>query len=224
MYNPRSVVASLTNNNLGNYWTSAGPYDEIFSAMVVYGFLSYENGFVSIPNKELMNKFSDMLMKEPSLGYVNSLARMSSQMLKATLEADTAKMCEILEFAHNSETPLMNYNRESELAAIVNLVYLSARDFYRIEREDRAGTGYVDFIFYPETDRKADGIILELKVDHTPEEALRQIKEKKYAMKFEGKAGENPKYSGRVLGVGIAYDRKTKAHTCRVEILRKAGG
>ncbi len=268
VYNPRSVVASLTNNNLGNYWTSAGPYDEIFyyiehnigevrddlalmvsgipvpakvceyaatsmnlmtkdeifSAMVVYGFLSYENGFVSIPNKELMNKFSDMLMKEPSLGYVNSLARMSSQMLKATLEADTAKMCEILEFAHNSETPLMNYNRESELAAIVNLVYLSARDFYRIEREDRAGTGYVDFIFYPETDRKADGIILELKVDHTPEEALRQIKEKKYAMKFEGKAGENPKYSGRVLGVGIAYDRKTKAHTCRVEILRKAGG
>lgn len=30
VYNPRSVVASLTNNNLGNYWTSAGPYDEIY--------------------------------------------------------------------------------------------------------------------------------------------------------------------------------------------------
>ena len=29
VYNPRSVVASLTNNNLGNYWTSSGPYDEI---------------------------------------------------------------------------------------------------------------------------------------------------------------------------------------------------
>lgn len=28
--------------------------DEIFSAMVVYGFLNYENGCVSIPNKELM--------------------------------------------------------------------------------------------------------------------------------------------------------------------------
>ncbi|MDO4554696.1 MAG: AAA family ATPase [Lachnospiraceae bacterium] len=97
VYNPRSVVLSLTNDNLGNYWTSAGPYDEIFyyirnnvaavrddlalmvsgipvrskvreyaatsmklttkdeifSAMVVYDFLSYENGYVSIPNKEL---------------------------------------------------------------------------------------------------------------------------------------------------------------------------
>lgn len=29
MYNPRSVVLALTNNNIGNYWTSSGPYDEI---------------------------------------------------------------------------------------------------------------------------------------------------------------------------------------------------
>ena len=107
VYNPRSVVLALTNNNLGNYWTSSGPYDEIyyyvqhniaaaqddlaqmisgipvpakiseyaatsmrlltkeeiFSAMVVYGFLTYENGCVSIPNKELMDRFNEMLMK-----------------------------------------------------------------------------------------------------------------------------------------------------------------
>ena len=98
MYNPRSVVLALTNNNIGNYWTSSGPYDEIFyyirqniddvqndlasmisgeavtakvqeyaavsmnlttkneifSAMIVYGFLSYEDGKVRIPNRELM--------------------------------------------------------------------------------------------------------------------------------------------------------------------------
>ena len=117
VYNPRSVVASLTNNNLGNYWTSSGPYDEIFyyvkenvdavreelallvsgeripakireyaatsmrletrdeifSAMVVYGFLNYEGGCVSIPNKELMERFADMIQKEPSLGYIHHL-------------------------------------------------------------------------------------------------------------------------------------------------------
>ena len=42
--------------------------DEIYSAMVVYGFLNYEKGFVSIPNRELMERFEDMLKKEPSLG------------------------------------------------------------------------------------------------------------------------------------------------------------
>ena len=30
VYNPRSVVLALENNNLGNYWTSSGPYDELF--------------------------------------------------------------------------------------------------------------------------------------------------------------------------------------------------
>ena len=33
--------------------------DEIFSSMVVYGFLNFENGKVSIPNKELMDKFDN---------------------------------------------------------------------------------------------------------------------------------------------------------------------
>ena len=30
LYNPRSVVLALQNNQLYNYWTSSGPYDEIF--------------------------------------------------------------------------------------------------------------------------------------------------------------------------------------------------
>ena len=266
VYNPRSVAASLTNNNLGNYWTSAGPYDEIyyyinhntaavcddlarmisgtpipakvreyaatsmnltnkdeiFSAMVVYGFLSYEKGYVQIPNRELMEKFDDMLQKEPSLGYVYELAKQSEKMLHATLTGDTQTMLRILEFAHNTEIPLLNYNNETDLTAVVNLVYLAARDSYRIEREDKAGIGFVDFIFYPELDKKADGIILELKVDHTVEEALQQINVKKYALKYEGKLGETPKYTGRVLGVGIAYDTKSKVHTCKVEVLRNA--
>lgn len=167
VYNPRSVVASLTNNNLGNYWTSAGPYDEIFyyieknvsdvrddlakmvagipvqakiqeyaatsmklgtkneifSAMVVYGFLSYENGYVSVPNRELLGKFHDMLQKEP------------------------------------------------------------------------------------------------LKVDSTPDAAIQQIKDRQYALRFAPKLGEEQKYSGRVLAVGISYNKKTKQHDCKIEVL-----
>ena len=30
LYNPRSVVLALTDNQLRNYWTSSGPYDELF--------------------------------------------------------------------------------------------------------------------------------------------------------------------------------------------------
>lgn len=263
LYNPRSVIASLSNNNLGNYWTSSGPYDEIFyyiennvaavredlvrmvsglsvpvkvreyaatsmrlqtkdeifSAMIVYGFLSFENGKVCIPNKELMDQFDEMLQKEDSFGYVYRLAKESGRMLDATLAGDTDTMAEILELVHHTETPLLCYNNETELTAVVNLVYLSARDKYRIEREDKAGIGYVDFIFYPETDKSMDCIILELKVDHRPEEAIRQIKDRRYDLRFRAKMGEKPKYTGRILAVGIGYDKKQKKHECKIEVL-----
>jgi len=266
IYNPRSVEAALTNDNLGNYWTSAGPYDEIyyyieknvddvrrdlalmaagetvplkiqeyaatsmnlstrdeiFSAMVVYGFFSYESGQVRIPNKELMNKFGEMIQEKEELGYVHRLAKESKRMLEATLAGETKVMAEILQYAHNTETPVLSYNNEAELSAVVNLVYLAARDKYCIEREDKAGTGYVDFIFYPDK-RTDDGIILELKVDSTPREAIRQIKDRQYALRFEGKLGEHRQYAGRILAVGISYDRKTKEHRCEVEVLRSFG-
>ena len=106
LYNPRSVVLALTDGQLRNYWTSSGPYDELFyyirnniedvrndlalmvsgerveadigqfaavsmeissreqiySAMVVYGLLTYEDGAVLIPNKELMDRFNELVL------------------------------------------------------------------------------------------------------------------------------------------------------------------
>ena len=169
-------------------------------------------------HKELMDKFADMICKENSLGYVNRLAKESERMLAATLAGDTAVMSEILEYAHNTETPLLAYNNEAELSAIVNLVYLSARDIYDIHREDKAGKGFVDFVFYPKFNKTADCIILELKVDKTPEEAIQQIKDKNYALAFKENLGEK-QYTGRILAVGIGYFKESKTHKCVVEIL-----
>lgn len=260
IYNPRSVVCALSENQLANYWTSSGPYDEIYyyirnniddvredlalmtagehigiklqgygatetemttknqiySAMVIYGLLTYGDGEVSIPNKELMDKFDELLLLNEDLGYIHRLAKESEKMLKATLAGNTERMEQILKYVHDTESPVFSYNSEIELSAVVNLAYLAARDKYRVEREDKAGKGYVDFIFYPY--RKGDpGIILELKVDCTPEEAIQQIKEKNYMLRFKGKLGESPKYTEKILAVGIACRKKTKEHCCKVE-------
>ena len=262
LYNPRSVVCALTDNQLSNYWVSSGKYDsiftyiqynvdqiqndltlmfageripsgiqeyaataqelktkeEIYSAMVVYGLLTYDNGMVFIPNKELMGSYASMMKKEQSLGYIYRLANVSSQMLQATLAGDTETMSKIIQYAHNTEVPILSYNNETELSAIINLVYLAARDQYRVEREDKAGKGFVDFIFYPKRNN-IPGIILELKIDHTPQKAIEQIKEKNYQLRFQGKIGEIPVYEGSILAVGISYDKKTKKHSCEVEML-----
>lgn len=214
IFNPRSIVCAFTDNQLRSYWTSSGPYDELFfyiqnnveevrddlvllvagegikteiqdyaavsmnlnsrdeiySAMVVYGLLTYNSGKVYIPNREIMEQFRRLLLTKDSLGYVYRLARESEKMMAATLEGDTA------------------------------------------------GKGYVDFIFYPER-KDAAAIILELKVDGTPEEAVRQIKDREYDLRFRGKLGAKQKYKGSILAVGINYDRETKEHSCIVEEL-----
>ena len=127
-------------------------------------------------------------------------------------------MAKIIQYAHNTEVPILSYNNETELSAIIYLVYLAARDQYGVEREDKAGKGYVDFIFYP-IRHDQDCMILELKVDHKPEEAIAQIKEKEYALRFKGKTAERKEYTGRILAVGISYNSKTKEHECKIEQL-----
>ena len=39
-------------------------------------------------------------------------------------------------------------------------------------------------------------------------------------LRFKGKLGEKPKYTGRILAVGISYNKKTKEHFCKVEVLQ----
>ena len=71
----------------------------------------------------------------------------------------------------------------------------------------------------PGEEGQEGAFILELKVDHTPEEAIRQIREKNYALRFRQRLGERQRFSGRILAVGIGYNRKDKKHHCRVEVL-----
>lgn len=260
VYNPRSVNRALSENHLGTYWSSTGPYDEIFfyinhnlhevkedivrmvagewievciknftaetmelhsredifSAMLVYGMLTHKDGKIAIPNKELMLKYEEVLQRR-EMGYIAKLAKRSQEMLQATLCGDVRTMEDILSLAHDTEVPILNYNSEADLGALVNLIYLSARDNYRMEREDRAGKGFADFIFYS-YDPCDTALILELKVDAAPETALEQIQEKKYALRFKDLIGDN-KTSGKVFAVALTYDRSTKKHSCAVREL-----
>lgn len=180
--------------------------DEILSAMVVYGFLSYYDGFLTIPNHELMEKFQRVLARD-SMGEVKEIVDSSRQMLEATLAGDEKKVADILESVHDREIPFLKYSDENSLSCVITLCYLYARKDYRIERELKCGKGYCDYIFLPKKKGKP-AILLELKVGGTPKEAIAQIKDKKYAKRVEN--------CSEVLLVGISYDEKKK-HLCRIE-------
>ena len=184
--------------------------EEIYSAMIVLGFLSYNDGYLKIPNKELMIEFEKAL-RDKSFGYVSEIIENSRTMLKATVNKDTETVEKILHDIHNSEIPILQYNDENSLSCVITLAYLSARDTYRVEREEKTGKGYADFTFHPR--RKNDtAFIVELKKDEVPEVAINQIREKESIQKFKA---ENK--GKEVLAVAICYDSKKKEHHCKIE-------
>ena len=182
--------------------------EEIYSAMIILGFLSYHDGYLKIPNRELMKEFEKALRDE-SFGYVSNIIEKSRNMLKATVNRDTETIENILHDIHNSEIPILQYNDENSLSCVLTLAHLSARDTYRVEREEKSGKGYADFTFHPR--RKRDtAFIVELKKDESVDRALEQIKEKEYVQKFKSENNE-------VLAVAICYDSKSKNHSCKIE-------
>ena len=183
--------------------------DEILSAMVVYGFLSYHDGYLQIPNHELMEKYQRVLSRD-SMGGVKEVVKQSKAMLKATLDGDEETVASLLEEAHDREIPFLQYNDENALSCVITVCYLYARKDYQMEREAKSGKGYCDYLFIP---RKAGkpAIILELKVEGTAEEAIEQIKARNYLQKVQS--------CKEILLVGICYDKQSKHHTCRMETI-----
>lgn len=180
--------------------------DEILSAMVVFGFLSYHDGMLHIPNHELMMKFETVLSRN-SMGEVKEIVKQSKEMLEATLSCDEEKVASILEEIHDREIPFLKYSDENSLSCVISMSYLKARDYYDVQRESKAGKGYVDYIFIPKK-RNYPPIIIELKFGQDVHKAIQQIKDKNYMQKIM----KYPEY----LLVGITYDEK-KRHQCRIE-------
>ena len=184
--------------------------NSILSALAIYGNLSYHDKVISIPNKEIKQIFEEALISK-SLGDVSKITGMWRDMLYATLNQDTDTMSKIIEDAHTTYIPLMKYNNEDSLATVILLVYLGASESYQIEREMRGGKGYADFVFIP-NNKYETSFVLELKVNSTPEKAIEQIKKTKYMNAIRN-------CTGKKLAVGIAYNKKDKKHSVKIEEL-----
>ena len=81
--------------------TEVNTKDEILSAMVVYGFLTYYDKKLRIPNHELMQKFRQALASEP-LG-LNQTLEDSRKLLEATLDKREEEVARFLEDLHDEK-------------------------------------------------------------------------------------------------------------------------
>lgn len=182
--------------------------DEVLTALVHLGYLTYEYGLVKIPNKEIQEEFVNTV-KKLSWGTVTKLLIQSRELLTATIMQDADKVAQMLEDTHDSMQEFKEYSNEHTLKCVIHLAYYAAVDDYEMKYEAVAGKGYADCIMIPKKPNKP-GIILELKYDKSAAEAIEQIRKRNYLMALEGKCRE-------VLLVGVSYDKNLKKHECIIE-------
>ena len=189
--------------------------DDVLTLLIHLGYLGYDarEKKVFIPNKEIVEEFENA-MSVGGWAEVMRILKASEKLLEDTLNGDEKAVARALDKAHSEVASILTYNDENSLGCAIGLAYYSARKDYRIIREMPAGKGFADIVFLPLPYTNKPALVVELKYNKTADAAIEQIKDRRYAGALSG-------YGGRILLVGISYnkDSKSKLHSCVISEL-----
>ena len=191
--------------------------DDVLTLLIHLGYLAYDsaNKTAFVPNEEIRQELIDAV-EDRQWNEFTELQLKSEELLRATWDADCETVAQTIEYFHSEYTSAITYNNENSLSSVLSIAYLGALQYYfKPIREMPTGRGFADLVFIPKKEfSDVPAMILELKWNQSAETALRQIKEKKYDSILDS-------YHGKVLLVGINYDKKSKSHDCIIEQLVK---
>jgi hypothetical protein len=201
-----NLTFGYLNNDENAIWTllvHTGYLNVISSDLDARGRL---NAAISIPNKEVMSIYEDLverwfiLTKQASNYYeelIDSLANGDAIGFKEHVAEYISESGSYFDFGKNTPERVFHVFM---LGLLVGL-----RSKYDISSNKEAGSGRYDIIFVPK-DKNRSGILLEFKIAKTSqellskaEEALKQIKDKQYTQIFFKHA------VGNVLAIGMAF-------------------
>ena len=187
--------------------------DDILTLLVHLGYLTYDFDTKTawIPNKEVRQEFLNSIQGQ-EFQTVNNAIHRSDKLLQLTLAQNAEKVAEMLQEVHSDNCSVIQYNNENSLACVLSLAYYSAQDSYAVYRELQGGEGFADLVFVPRTGNHNPAMIVELKWNQSTGIALGQIKDRNYIRCLKD-------YHGKVLFVGVNYDKKSKKHTCQFEMV-----
>lgn len=203
---------SVNSQKFQNDMCSFESSDDVLTLLVHLGYLTYDFGTKTawIPNSEIQDEFINSI-EDKGFEKVMEAIHNSDKLLKCTLEQNSEKVADMISKVHMQEASIVKYNDENSLSCVLALAYYSARDTYAVYREMPAGEGYADLVFVPRAENSNPAMIIELKWNKNAQTALDQIRNKNYTESLRD-------YSGKVLIVGINYDKKNKKHECVFEM------
>lgn len=219
------IIAMLSGVDVGvdvssfqNDMVSFTDKNDVITLLIHLGYLAYDQKKQTafIPNEEIRQEFATAT-KRKKWNELISFWQESSELLDATLDMDNEAVAAGIEKIHMEYASTITYNNENSLSSVLTIAYLSAMQYYFIPvRELPAGRGFADFVFIPKPEYSEEypALLVELKWNKNAATAARQIKEKRYLSALEH-------YTGKILLVGISYNKKTKEHHCLIEKYEK---
>ena len=202
---------NINTKTFSNDMTTFGSADDVLTLLVHLGYLGYDSTSkeVFIPNQEIAIEYYNAITNT-DWDIIARALKQSKKLLQAVLAKDAEAVAKGIEEAH-METSHIQYNDENALSYTLSLAFYSARQKYKVFRELPTGKGYADLVFLPRPlHANLPALLLELKWDKNAKAAIQQIKDRRY-----GKALED--YTGKILAVGVSYDRETRKHECIIE-------
>lgn len=192
--------------------------DDVMTLLIHLGYLAYnrKKQTVYIPNEEIRGEFAGAVEENKWSEWIQ-FEEQYDELLSATLRMEPEAVAAGIEKIHMDYASAIRYNDENSLSSVLTIAYLSAmRYYFKPVLELPVGRGFADFVFVPKMEYASEypAMVVELKWDQSVQTALQQIHERKYPQSlFE--------YTGRILLVGINYDKKSKVYQCMIEEYRK---
>ena len=187
--------------------------DDVLTLLTHFGYLAYDNesGYAHVPNLEIRIEYDNISRRVRHQKTIDRLKE-CDELFKATAAMDEKKVAEGIQKVHERECSPRHYNREDSLRSVIKLAYYTYKDEYLQLEEAGGGTGYADIVYIPRKYSDMPLLIIELKKDDTPENAIKQIRDRNYAAPYEDMDVD-------ILLVGVTYDSNdpAKTHRCVIE-------
>ena len=188
--------------------------DDVITYLIHLGYLAYnqKSKTAFVPNEEIREELI-RATKRKKWDEFTLFQEESDELLDATLNMNSGVVADKIEKIHSEYASVIQYNNENSLSSVLAIAYLGAMKYYfKPIRELPTGRGFADFVFIPKPEYRQDypALIVELKWNKNASTAIKQIRDKKYPDSVL-------QYSGKILLVGISYDKTVREHSCVIE-------
>lgn len=176
--------------------TKINNFSVALTVLIHLGYLAYTDGKCYIPNYEIAQKLTKAIKKLDWTEISNPINE-SMKLYEETLKGNTLFINQQFDKYHKELSSRTGKRNEEVFHTITDILYYNLRRYYSLKKKENIFDGRLDLAYHPVKDGYPP-ILIELKINSSASDALKQIKEKNYIDVFR-----EDNYHGKVYLIGI---------------------